>query len=106
MQTRTNEETEPARSAGTSPSSESRWQLPAPARKVSGWLSRQLASYTEPPVRSQRAQMAFIGASIFLIAFGVRLMHWQDSYADIARGEPWMADLVREYKGEARRMLD
>jgi hypothetical protein len=107
MQTTESEKTEPNRLTETPQSGDSRRRLPVAARKAAEWLSAQLAlPIAQPPARSRRAQTAFICASIFLIAFGVRLLHWQDSYAELSRGEPWMSDLVREYKGDAQRMRE
>lgn len=107
MQTTGSDRTEPTSSTATSQSGDSRRRLPLAAHKSIEWLSAQLASpVAQPPAKSRRAQTALICASIFLIAFGVRLLHWQDSYAELARGEPWMSDLVREYKGDAQRMRE
>ncbi|MEN3335030.1 MAG: hypothetical protein V7641_4395 [Blastocatellia bacterium] len=77
------------------------------ARRTAEWLSAQLAlPIAPPPAKSRCAQTALICAGIFLVAVGVRLLHWQDSYAEIARGEPWMSALVREYKSDAQRMRE
>lgn len=54
----------------------------------------------------RRRHALCICAFLFLVAVGVRLLHWQDSYVEIARGEPWMSDLVRQYIGEAQRMRE
>jgi hypothetical protein len=105
MQTKTSEKIDLANSTGTAPSSDSGARLPAAARAAGEWLAGQLTRpAAKMPARSRRTQVVLSCAGIFLIAFGVRLLHWQDSYAEIARGEPWMSDLVRQYKDEAQRM--
>jgi Dolichyl-phosphate-mannose-protein mannosyltransferase len=76
-------------------------------QSVKEWLTTRLAApAVRPQATSRRAQTALICAAIFMIAVGVRLLHWQDLAAEIARGEPWMADLVRQYKSDAQYMLE
>src|ERR1043165_7465068 len=75
--------------------------------EIIAWLTARLAApAAPPPAPPRRAPTALICAAIFMIAVGVRLLHWQDLAAEIARGEPWMADLVRQYKSDAQYMLD
>src|SRR5690349_22597859 len=96
--------TEANSSTETSRSGNSRmWRL-AVRRITAEWLPERLALRAAPPLKLRRAQTVLICASIFLVAVGVRLLHWQDSYADIARREPWMSVLARGYKVEAQRM--
>jgi hypothetical protein len=47
-----------------------------------------------------------IGAMIFLTAFGIRLLYWQDSRAEISRGNTILTGLSYFYDKEAQRILD
>lgn len=49
--------------------------------------------------------MAMCGC-IFLIAFGVRLLIWQDNRVAIERGKTLTTGLAKEYQREAQRMID
>jgi hypothetical protein len=59
------------------------------------------------PGRSLRysTQIA-IGAMIFLTAFGIRLLYWQDSRAEISRGDTVLTGLSSFYYKEAQRIVD
>jgi dolichyl-phosphate-mannose-protein mannosyltransferase len=68
-------------------------------------ISNRLALIFEAdPDRSQRVKVATVTA-IFLLAVGVRLLHWQDSYTKIAQQGPWSSGIAGHYKSEAQRML-
>jgi len=70
-------------------------------------LGRQRpGNFTAPPLAARRWLTLSLCAGLFLLAVGVRLLYWQDAYAELARGEPWMADLARQYKSEAQRMRE
>jgi hypothetical protein len=49
-------------------------------------------------------RMAALCAAVFLIALGVRLLHWQDARADIERGDSLLVAVVRSYEREAELM--
>ncbi|HEY9232436.1 MAG TPA: glycosyltransferase family 39 protein, partial [Blastocatellia bacterium] len=98
---------EPRASASTSTSDNDGKRLPAAARRAAGWLTDVLAVRdTAPPLAARRWLTLSLCAGLFLLAVGVRLLYWQDAYAELARGEPWMADLARQYKSEAQRMRE
>lgn len=72
------------------------------------WLSEDLAmagrdaGYSATTARkSGRSQLIFACALIFVIASGVRLLHWQDSHL---RGG--LESLARRYVNQARQMLE
>ncbi|MEK6406814.1 MAG: glycosyltransferase family 39 protein [Acidobacteriota bacterium] len=75
-------------------------QGPSLYHRSLAWLSRQVAS---PNPRPRRKRMIVAGAVIFLAAFGVRLIHWQDYQLRIGADQ---ASLVSRYKQQAQRMLD
>lgn len=68
------------------------------------WPSAQLDRDSRP--RLTRIQLGVISAAILLSAVGVRLLYWQDSYAEIAQKGEWNSAIARHYKREARRMLN
>ncbi|HXI93077.1 MAG TPA: glycosyltransferase family 39 protein [Blastocatellia bacterium] len=84
--------------------------LPEPTRLraaltgVIRWASAQLDRDSRP--RLTRLQLGVISAAILLSAVGVRLLCWQDSYAEIARNGSWNSAIARHYESEARRMLN
>ena len=74
---------------------------------VAGWLSDHLAPREKTrPSYSHRIQFGLVCASVFLLAVGVRLLHWHDSYVDIAQKGSWNSAIARHYQSEARRMRD
>src|SRR6266849_4343448 len=64
------------------------------------WLSRSVAS---PKARPRCSRLVVTGAIIFLAAFGVRLILWQDYQLNIGADQ---GGLVSRYKQQAQRMLD
>jgi len=62
------------------------------------WLSRTLSRSS-----STRTRLIVAGAIVFLVAFGVRLLHWQDYRLDIGSKQ---SSLVSRYHQQAQRMLD
>lgn len=66
------------------------------------WLTRSITSHR----KLKRTTLVSICAAVFLAAIGVRLLHWQDSYAELAAKGPWMSGLGRSYRSEAFRMLN
>lgn len=76
------------------------------ARRTAKWTADRFGLHATPPARWRRSIILLTCASLFLIAVGVRLLHWQDYRAELTRGEPWMADLVRQYKSEAQQMRE
>jgi len=44
--------------------------------------------------------------SIFVVALGIRALHWQDSYVELGQKGPWMSDHARHYTSEALRILN
>jgi hypothetical protein len=81
---------------------------------VHDWLSDRLAA---PGLRgagvpiasarkSRRIRLAVACAIIFLLASGVRLLHWQDKHVEIVEGKTALGGVFNRYQKEARRMLD
>jgi hypothetical protein len=68
------------------------------------WSSAQLDRDSRP--RLTRIQLGVISATILLSAVGVRLLCWQDNYAEIAQNGSWNSAIARHYESEARRMLN
>jgi hypothetical protein len=62
------------------------------------WLSRTLSKSS-----STRTRLIVAGAIVFLMSFGVRLLHWQDYRLDIGSKQ---SSLVSRYHQQAQRMLD
>jgi hypothetical protein len=50
-------------------------------------------------------RIAGLCAAVFLAAIGTRLLHWQDSNVEVARGDSMLTGLIRPYQHEADRML-
>src|SRR3954465_9323285 len=57
-------------------------------------------------IQPRRIRLAMICAAVFAVALGVRLLHWQDSYVEIERGEGLISSLVNPYRAEVARMVD
>lgn len=66
------------------------------------WLSVHLEPPDQP--RAWRG-LALSCAIIFLLALGVRLLHWQDTGAASGPAGPGMSAITRRYESEAQRML-
>src|ERR1044072_3995039 len=73
-------------------------------KPVSEWLSQNLVRSSE--AKPRRKQLVVICASIFLVACGVRLLHWQDRLVELQQQEEMMPGLAKHYKQEARQMVD
>src|SRR5437867_12278407 len=61
-----------------------------------------------PQTASSRSRQLTIGSllAIFLIALGVRFLHWQDSHADILESKYALTGVFLRYDREATRMLE
>lgn len=66
------------------------------------WLSRALAT----PYAQPRARLVAAGAMIFLVALGVRLLHWQDIQVEVLRGQTMVMTMATVYRVEAQRILE
>jgi len=98
MQTITGAKTEST--AGTS-DSRRRNRLASKIWRRSGqWVSERLCFR-----RSSRRKIVASIACTFLIALGVRLLHWQDSLAEINQNGAGLSAIARLYESEAQRML-
>ncbi|HJQ25632.1 MAG TPA: glycosyltransferase family 39 protein [Blastocatellia bacterium] len=76
-------------------------------RRGARWLADALAVRDTSQPRAVRRWLTIsLCAGLFLIAVGVRVLYWQDDYAELTRGEPWMTDLARQYKSDAQRMRE
>jgi hypothetical protein len=76
---------------------------------VSDWLGNRLAQPPLPepqtkPYTRQRLQLLSACALIFLTAFGVRLLQWQDMRVETLREDSIATTLVNLYEIEAKRM--
>src|ERR1044071_3238386 len=60
---------------------------------------------TSEPAGRARAPIAIACVSIFVVAVGVRLLHWQDAYAPTPE-KTRMVGTAQFYKTDARRILD
>jgi dolichyl-phosphate-mannose-protein mannosyltransferase len=58
------------------------------------------------PASLSRRQLITSCVVIFLIAFGVRLLHWDDTRAEINRADTELVKLGRQYRLEAQRMRE
>jgi hypothetical protein len=60
----------------------------------------------ESPLEKRRlSRLIAACALVFLTALGVRLLHWQDTYIEIERGNTLLTGLVLHYQTEARRIV-
>ncbi len=73
----------------------------AATSSASTWLTERLRRNSVSRVR-----LSAICAAVFLTALGVRLLCWQDSYAEIGQKGSWNSAIARHYESEARRMLN
>lgn len=82
-------------------------RLLRPLRHGARWLSERLsAPGRAEPSRSRRVKFAIACTSIFVLALGIRALHWQDSYVELGQKGPWMSGHARHYKSEALRILN
>jgi len=94
-----------AATVGTAVSSRSEPTGPrVPSTGFFKWLSAQLDR--DNHWRPSRIQLGVICAAILLSAVGVRLLCWQDAYAELAQKGEWNPALARNYQKEALRMLN
>jgi hypothetical protein len=69
------------------------------------WLSEKLAAAGRDTYSVTHCRLALICASIFLLAFGVRLLHWQDRRLELTSRDTLRQNVARQYRREAMRML-
>jgi Dolichyl-phosphate-mannose-protein mannosyltransferase len=77
----------------------------AVARAAAEWLTG-LLTRRATPTTSRRWLTLSICAGIFLIAVGVRWLHWQDSHVWIVSGKSSLAGVYERYRKEAERMIE
>jgi hypothetical protein len=71
------------------------------------WLSKNFAPYHSPDKLSpRRARLGLITicAAIFVVALGVRLLHWQDTRVETLQEDSLVTTLVNLYENDAQRM--
>ncbi len=56
--------------------------------------------------KARLIRMAAACAVVFLIALGIRLLHWQDARGEIERGDSLLVTLIKPYEREAKRMYE
>jgi len=66
------------------------------------WFRSVLAQRNKPSIASVLALSAFV----FLLAVGVRCLHWQDKHIEIVNGRFALSGVFTRYQKEARRILD
>jgi dolichyl-phosphate-mannose-protein mannosyltransferase len=71
-----------------------------------GWISRRLAPpcYKPCPQEKRFVRLSAACAIIFIVAVGVRLLHWQDNRIQYAQSRALESGLVTLYKSEAARI--
>jgi len=77
--------------------------------RTSDWLSNALAQPVDAPARRSRLwRLSASCAVVFLIALGVRLLHWQEYRVELelANGDPFFQGISDHYKRQAQRMLE
>jgi hypothetical protein len=88
-----------------------------PAKRAAGETANRLSRWTNklsaplPRLRindegATRTRLAVLASLVFLVAFGVRLLHWQDIDAEHLYGETMITKLVDHYALESRLMLE
>lgn len=76
------------------------------ARSAARWLGRTLASpQPGPPCAKSRVYLVAICAVIFVSALGVRLLHQQDTQAELFRKGTMMRGLIKPYWHQAQRVI-
>ena len=78
------------------------------ARPLVAWLSKQvsLSGNIVLARRKSLLRIILVGASIFVVAMGVRFLHLEDTQGALTRTDPMPGRLVKGYRREARAMLD
>src|SRR6185503_16961685 len=71
--------------------------------RASSWLGERLGSSEAAQIKSKRAETFFICAIIFLAAFAVRQLHWQDYNLRVGTD---LSSLVHRYQKHAKEMLE
>src|ERR1051325_5910109 len=66
------------------------------------WFRSVLAQRNKPSIASVLALSAFV----FLLAVGVRCLHWQDKHIEIGNAPFALSGVFTRYQKEARRILD
>lgn len=79
-------------------------------KKIEQWLSAS-ASISDDKNRTHsyalnRAQLIASCAAILILAFGVRLLYWQDINSDSQMRKPVIGGLVKNYQREAERIVN
>lgn len=84
--------------------------LAATTGVLSRWLARPTLANDLPAAEGRRRTWRYrrlvICLCLFLAAFGVRLLYWQDNDTEIASGKTQMVVLGKSYRREAARMLE
>lgn len=94
---------EPIDHEGTSQSSDGSKRL----RDAIRWLSEQLAfPAAQASTRLRLARLLAVCAAIFLLALGVRLLHWQDHRVEIPGQHTLLTRLGADYRRDVQQMLD
>ena len=79
---------------------------PVSGRSFGQWISRRFLRVRGGETgAAPRVRLALICVAIFLLALGVRALHFQDSYSVLHEKGQWMASNARHYRTEALRML-
>jgi len=80
--------------------------LPSILAQFRNQLSDDLAVRDSMDARPARTRLVAMCGCVFLIAFGVRLLIWQDNRVEIERGKTLTTGLAKQYQREAQRMID
>jgi hypothetical protein len=76
--------------------------------KLSRWTAQQLDSpyIKRDSTKARRLRLLISCGAIFLVALGVRVLHWQDNRLELEKVDSFQAVLMGHYEREAREMLD
>jgi hypothetical protein len=77
--------------------------LKAAGSEARRWLTHQLGPHRP---RLTRVRVATICAAIFVLAVGVRVLHWQDSHEEIVGGKVSLSGVFERYRKEAQRIIE
>lgn len=88
-----------------------RIRLSALLRRARLWAARALAvdkarDAEGPQKTKRRAATGIIFITVFLIALGVRVLHWQDLRVEMEKGDALVTTLGRPYRQEANRIRE